>query len=100
MPGSNWYGSPLKLFEYAQSGIPIIAPSTPVVKDLFIEGVSVVFIDENNEVQSIADNIEKLITDKELSLQLAKNAAALMESVYSRNHQQSEFIKFIDQLVI
>ena len=100
MPGSNWYGSPLKLFEYAQAGIPMIAPTTPVVKDLFIDGESAVFIDKNNEVQSIADNIEKLIADKELSLQLAKNAEALMDGIYSRSYQQREFIRFIDQFVI
>lgn len=99
MPGSNWYGSPLKLFEYAQAGIPIIAPSTPVVRDLFIDGESAVFIDEKNEMQSIADNIEKLITDKELSRKLAQNAQILMDGRYSRTTQQSEFNKFIDQIL-
>jgi glycosyltransferase involved in cell wall biosynthesis len=99
MPGSNWYGSPLKLFEYAQAGIPMIAPSTPVVKDLFIEGESAIFIDENNEIQSITNNIEKLITDKELSRNLAQNAQILMDGRYSRTNQQSEFTKFIDQIL-
>lgn len=100
MPGSNWYGSPLKLFEYAQSGIPIIAPSTPVVKELFKEEETAVFIDNNDEINSIADNLEKLITNKFLSLQIAKNAEALMRTIYSRSHQQEEFSKFIDQFVV
>ncbi len=98
MPGSNWYGSPLKLFEYAQAGIPIIAPSTPVVKDLFVEGDTAVFIDNNNEIQSIVNNIDKLINNKELSMKLVKNAHVLMDSIYSRSTQQREFNRFIDRL--
>jgi glycosyltransferase involved in cell wall biosynthesis len=58
MPGSNWYGSPLKLFEYAFAQIPFIAPSTPTVRSIFKEDVDCLYIDEQNEATSL---MEKLV---------------------------------------
>jgi glycosyltransferase involved in cell wall biosynthesis len=62
MPGSNWYGSPLKLFEYAQSSIAIVAPETPAVIDLFTED-EVLFIDKNNSRQSLVQQPKGIIAE-------------------------------------
>ncbi len=35
MSGSNWYGAPLKIFEYGAMKMACIAPDTPTIKDLF-----------------------------------------------------------------
>jgi len=35
MSGSNWYGAPLKIFEYGAMKLACIAPDTPTIKDLF-----------------------------------------------------------------
>lgn len=34
MAASNWYGSPIKVFEYGLMGVPILAPNTGPVRDV------------------------------------------------------------------
>jgi glycosyltransferase involved in cell wall biosynthesis len=34
MPSSNWYGSPIKIFEYGLLGVPIVAPDKEPLKDV------------------------------------------------------------------
>lgn len=34
MPSSNWYGSPIKIFEYGLLGIPVVAPDKNPLKDV------------------------------------------------------------------
>jgi glycosyltransferase involved in cell wall biosynthesis len=98
MPGSNWYGSPLKLFEYAQSRIPMIAPSTPVVKDLFRDKETALLIAEKNELSSLVKNIKLLINDKVLAATISDNAFSLMNGVYSREQQMNNFINFVKKM--
>ncbi len=57
MPGSNWYGSPLKLFEYAKAKIPFIAPETPTVMDIFQRKEHCLYIDQKNEIDSILNHL-------------------------------------------
>jgi glycosyltransferase involved in cell wall biosynthesis len=57
MPGSNWYGSPLKLFEYAQSQIPFIAPTTKTVVSIFQENEHCLYIDPENEAISLLEKL-------------------------------------------
>ncbi len=38
MASSNWYGSPVKLFEYGAMSKPIIAPDTGPVRDVMVSG--------------------------------------------------------------
>jgi glycosyltransferase involved in cell wall biosynthesis len=34
MPSSNWYGSPIKIFEYGLAGVPIVAPDKGPLRDV------------------------------------------------------------------
>jgi glycosyltransferase involved in cell wall biosynthesis len=34
MPSSNWYGSPIKIFEYGLTGVPIVAPDKAPLRDV------------------------------------------------------------------
>lgn len=38
MPSSNWYGSPIKIFEYGLLGVPIVAPDKEPLKDVMEHG--------------------------------------------------------------
>lgn len=38
MARSNWYGSPVKIFEYGAMGKPVIAPDTAPVRDVMVPG--------------------------------------------------------------
>ena len=100
MPGSNWYGSPLKLFEYAQSKIPMIAPESPVIKDLFKDKETVLFIDKNNELESLVNNIKLLIDDKGMAKNIAQNSFNLMNGAYSKEQQMDKFSILVQKLII
>jgi glycosyltransferase involved in cell wall biosynthesis len=49
MPGSNWYGAPLKIFEYGAMKMACIAPDTPTIKDLFPKNEVVFFKWKNQD---------------------------------------------------
>ena len=72
MPGSNWYGGPLKIFEYAYLKIPVIAPKTPTIGDIFEKDI-VLYIDKNNELKSLVSQLESLIINKEKRDILGRN---------------------------
>ncbi|MBI3133434.1 MAG: glycosyltransferase family 4 protein [Bacteroidetes bacterium] len=94
MPGSNWYGSPLKLFEYAQSSIAIIAPETPVVSDLFSTD-EVLFIDKTNALESLTSNLRLLLRDDDLRIGQTRKSFAKMQGIYSRSEQLNKFNEII-----
>nr|MBA3971071.1 glycosyltransferase [Bacteroidota bacterium] len=99
MPGSNWYGSPLKLFEYAEAEIPFIAPSTPSVLDLFSNNETALFIDSNNEFNSLVEKLRMLILDKNLAKNLSLKAKKMMQEEYSEAHQMGNFVKLVQKTI-
>lgn len=96
MPGSNWYGSPLKLFEYAESSIAIIAPETPTVKGLFNEN-EVLFINSNNSLESLVDNMRLLLGNETKRLELVQSSFEKMNSTYSKLVQMRQFNEVIEK---
>ena len=38
MPSSNWYGSPIKIFEYGAMGRAVIGPDVPPVREVMSDG--------------------------------------------------------------
>ena len=76
MPGSNWYGSPLKLFEYGAAGIPFIAPNTPTIRSIFEKNEHCRFLSDDNRVESIFNELSFLKQNPEESSRLGKNAQA------------------------
>jgi glycosyltransferase involved in cell wall biosynthesis len=62
MPGSNWYGSPNKIFEYGAMKLAVVAPDTPTIKDLFYDDEICFFEWKNGD--DLTDKIESLCIDK------------------------------------
>ncbi|NOQ73596.1 MAG: glycosyltransferase [Crocinitomix sp.] len=89
MPGSNWYGSPLKLFEYAQSHIPFIAPTTKTVVSIFQESDHCLFIDPENEAKSLLEKLTFSIENTLKMNEMADRAQAYVrenfeDAIYSK----------------
>ncbi len=99
MPGTNWYGSPLKLFEYAEAGIPVIAPSSPSVKDLFRKDHEALFIDPDNESGSLTSSLRKLLSDPSLREKLTANAYEKMKGEFGKARQTSIFTEIISNTI-
>lgn len=99
MPGSNWYGSPLKLFEYAASGIPFIAPNTTTVSSVFTDQADCLMVDENNRIQSIYQHLIYLVQNPEKAKQLGGSAQAYYLANYASNHYLLNLYKTLNNEV-
>lgn len=71
MPATNWWGSPVKIFEYGAMGKPIIAPDAGPIRDVMVHNKDGLLIE--SEEEKLADAITKLIEDEELRNRIARN---------------------------
>ena len=63
MPASNWYGSPVKIFEYGLLGKPIVAPDNGPVKDVMNPDVDGFLV--NADAKDIAEKLEFVFNNRE-----------------------------------
>ncbi len=89
MPGSNWYGSPLKLFEYAQCGIPFIAPNTATVKSIFSNDIHCLYIDDEDELYSLIELMEVLYNDPNK----ARNIGRYSREFYFKEFSEEVYLR-------
>lgn len=71
---SKYYTSPMKLFEYAASSRPIVASRIPSITELVDE--QEVFLVEPDNVQALAEGIQRVCEDEKLALSLSRAAYA------------------------
>lgn len=95
MPGSNWYGSPLKLFEYAAAGIPFLAPKTPTIASIFSEE-HCWLIDKHDPVTSIYKGLKKMEASATLRAKKSQKAQAFYQEkfapeIYRKNLHKALF---------
>lgn len=62
MAKTNWYGSPIKLFEYGFLGKPVIAPNAGPVKDILKDKETALLVDP--EIHSIQQAMEWMLNNK------------------------------------
>lgn len=98
MPGSNWYGSPLKIFEYMEAGIPVIAPETPTVMDLFVANKELLFIDKNDELNSLSNHLSYLLANPDRRNELAWAGQQTMKTKFEKGKLLTKFVEIINQL--
>ncbi len=71
MPGSNWYGSPIKIFEYAVLGKAIVAPNNSPLRDVMVNGEDGLLVETNTDILAAA--LIKLIDSPQLRKSLGQN---------------------------
>lgn len=71
MPKSNWYGSPVKVFEYGAMGKPIIAPDRIPLKDVMVHEQDGILTNES--VQETVNAVIRLLLDEEFSNTISNN---------------------------
>ncbi|MCO6494391.1 MAG: glycosyltransferase family 4 protein [Bacteroidetes bacterium] len=81
MPDSNWYGSPVKIFEYGILGKAIIAPDNGPVRDVMVDGEDGLLV--KNTIEDIANAIKRLLNDNRLCRQLGENFKKKIEANYT-----------------
>lgn len=70
LPGTAYYTSPIKLFEYGAAGAPTIAPRTPAVREVLEDGVHAILTDSKEE---LAEAIKFLLNNPAERQKLAGN---------------------------
>ena len=71
MAKSNWYGSPVKIFEYGAMGKAIIAPDVIPVRDVMIDAIDGILVQP--EQVALTNALEKLFIDEKLRKNIADN---------------------------
>lgn len=66
------YMSPMKMFEYMASGVPIVTSDLPAVREILDEDTAVMFSPGNQE--SLKQGILKVLTDREFGQRIAGKA--------------------------
>ncbi len=72
-PAVTSYASPLKIFEYMVSGLAILAPNQPNIREMLTNNKDALLFDEN-DFSAAEDLILSLVTDKKLRDLLGKAA--------------------------
>jgi glycosyltransferase involved in cell wall biosynthesis len=70
---STRYTSPLKLFEYMAAGRPIVSSDLPSIREILRDGVNALLVPPGDP-SALASAIDRLLTDPELALRLARAA--------------------------
>lgn len=65
LPGTNDYGHPMKLLEYAAAGLPLVAPDVPTVREMMGHGLPAVLFPPG-DVGSLTRSLERLVETPEL----------------------------------
>lgn len=69
MASSNWYGSPVKVFEYGAMNKAIIAPDNIPLRDVMVNGQDGLLVGEGKD--EVLQALRKLLNNQELARQLA-----------------------------
>ncbi len=81
MAKSNWYGSPIKIFEYGAMGKPVIAPDTIPVQDVMENKVHGLLVEMNKD--EVAKAIINFLDNPDYSGRLASNFNQLIIEKYT-----------------
>ncbi len=91
---SKYYTSPMKLFEYMASGVPIIASQIPSIEEIVSDN-EVKFFEPDN-VESLINAIDNILQDQDSAKKLAKNARVKVND-YTWRIRAQKIIKFINE---
>jgi glycosyltransferase involved in cell wall biosynthesis len=87
------YTSPLKMFEYMASGVPIVASSLPALREVLNDGNSVLV--KPDDAEDISQEIKELLGAEEKGIEIAKQAVIDVQE-YSWRKRAEKIIKYID----
>lgn len=88
-----WCTSPMKLFEYMATGIPILASNIGSVGEVLTTNNSIVFNPEDEK--TILDGINYFLNNRDSCKKLANNALKDIENKYEWNLRVEKIVEFI-----
>lgn len=91
MPGTNWYGSPVKVFEYGAACKPIIAPNQAPLRDVMISGKHGLLSEENEN--SLFEALLYMVENPEKAIEMAEAFHSEVMRTYTWEKAAEEIIK-------
>lgn len=93
---SRLYTSPMKLFEYMASGVPIVASDIPSLREVLTEESAVFFTPD--DVVGLKSKIEMILGNEKLAKKLSIHARAVVEG-YSWKKRAKAIVQEIKQRI-
>lgn len=90
---SSRYTSPMKLFEYLATGVPIVATATPANKEILIH-LKNSYLVRSDDPQDLARGIKKILSDGLLARKISSQAKKDVNN-YTWDKRAERIIKFI-----
>ena len=94
---SRFFTSPIKLFEYAASNVPMVVTRQPTTSSLIEDGVHAIMVKPNSP-QDLATAVKYIAENSETGRKLAKNAKKWV-SQYSTHSRAEKYKKFLEMLM-
>jgi len=98
IPGSNEYGSPVKLFEYGAAKKPVIAAEHQAIQEVLTHG-STGWLIPRHSASKLAEAIEYLADRPDLCRSLAENFHTLIQHEHSWEHIANATLEIIKDVV-
>lgn len=98
LPDSNWYGSPVKVLEYAAVGAPVIAPDIGPVRDL-VGGEHEAVLVPPSDPSALAAAIAASLDDPEAAARRADRFGAKVRAEFARADRTRRVLALCEQLV-
>lgn len=79
MPHSNWYGSPVKVFEYGALGKTIVAPDLAPLRDVIVSGEHGLLMEDGK----LYESIQELLIDPERAQSMGRSFQAKVQEEHT-----------------
>lgn len=90
------YTSPMKLFEYMASGVPIVASDLPSIREILNERTAVFFTPD--DAASLAEKLQELLKDSVRAQSISKRAHSEVQQ-YSWDNRAKRIIEFAGYII-
>jgi glycosyltransferase involved in cell wall biosynthesis len=97
LPGSNDYGQPMKLLEYAAAGLAIVAPDLPPVRAMLVDQITGVLF-KPGDADALAAALRCLLQDESLRTRIGTEARNSIAATADWRQQGRELVAVAERL--
>ena len=95
-PDHSWYGSPIKIFEYAALGAVVLAPDSENIRDIFNHSEDSWLFNSTEELEL---GMEELITNSSVKTELSEKAKAKVLTSHTWRANAETVIENLNQIL-
>jgi len=88
---------PVKMFEYMESGLPVIASNFPLWKKIIEDGNCGICVDPLSP-KEIADAIQFLINNPDKAKEMGENGKRLVKEIYNWDIEKKKLVEFYEKI--